>query len=152
MLSSSAFSIPSSLGCPIRTRHTVNSISPFHCHHAPCNSLEQDYSGAAGPGSPIFPGFPHNHSTCMSPNLHVWAQSRLTGWSNQHFIQVDAFFKHFLHFGSSAPLSSSLATPSPSFSTFLRLEALRAQSLGLFSPLHSCDRRHHLALGFAHHP
>lgn len=64
-LSSSALPIPSSLGL----RRTVNSTSPFRCHHAPCNFSEQDSSGAAGPGSPTFPGFPHNHSTCMSPNL-----------------------------------------------------------------------------------
>lgn len=65
MLSSSALPVPSSLGL----RHTVNSISPFPCHHAPYNSSKQDSSGAAGPGSPTFPGFPHNHSTCISPNL-----------------------------------------------------------------------------------
>lgn len=64
-LSSSALPIPSSLGL----RRIVNSTSPFRCHHAPCNSSEQDSSGAAGPGSPTFPGFPHNHLTCMSPNL-----------------------------------------------------------------------------------
>lgn len=139
---SPASSVPSLLSCPRRMRHTVISVCLLPGHRASCYSSE--------------PGLPRSSRTVPTPIFrfssqplhlhvakpHVGAQPHLTGWSKQHFIQAGAFFKHFLYFGSGAPvcLTGHTFTSSPALSTLLRLEALRAPSLGLFSLLHSCDR------------
>lgn len=60
---------------------------------------------SSGTGLPHIPRFPSQPPHLHVAKPHVWARSRLTGWSNQHFIQVDAFFKHFRRFGSRASLS-----------------------------------------------
>lgn len=60
---------------------------------------------SSGTGLPHIPRFPSQPLHLHVAKPHVWARSRLTEWSNQHFIQVDAFFKHFRRFGSRASLS-----------------------------------------------